>query len=243
MTDASNRHVRLNQGVLARAERQALEWMARRLPDAITPDHLSGLGLASMAFAGLAFAAFQWNGRLGAVAVVAALTANWLGDSLDGTLARVRRTERPRYGYYVDHVIDLAGTAFLFAGIASSGLMTPLIAVALLAAYLLVSAETYLATHATGVFRMSFFGFGPTELRLVLAAGAVRAATGGASISISGLGSMQLFDAGAIVAIGGLAAAFVVSAAGNMRALYLAEPVGRAPGRADMEVRASESLY
>jgi phosphatidylglycerophosphate synthase len=225
MTDASNRHIRLNRGVLARAERQALEWIARRLPNAITPDHLSALGLASMACAGLAFAAFQQSERMAAVAVVAALATNWLGDSLDGTVARVRRTERPRYGYYVDHVIDLAGAAFLFGGIASSGLMNPLIAVALLAAYLLVSAETYLATHATGIFRMSFFGLGPTELRLVLAAGAVRAAADSASIAIGGLGSMQLFDAGAIVAIAGLAAAFVVSAVGNVRALHRAEPV------------------
>ena len=226
MTDASNRHVRLNQGVLARAERHALEWMARRLPDAVSPDHLSALGLVSMACAGLAFAAFQWSDRMAAVVIVAALATNWLGDSLDGTVARVRRTERPRYGYYVDHVIDLAGAAFLLAGIAWSGLMNPVLAVALLAAYLLVSAEIYLATHATRRFRMSFFGFGPTELRLVLAAGAVAAADG-ASITIGALGSVQLFDAGAIVAIGGLTTAFVVSAAGNARALYLAEPVPR----------------
>jgi archaetidylinositol phosphate synthase len=224
MTDRSNPHSRVNRAVLARAERHALEWIARRLPEAITPDLLSALGLFSMACAGLAFAAFQWADRAAAAGVVAALFANWLGDSLDGTVARVRGIERPRYGYYIDHVIDLAGAAFLFIGIACSGLMSPLIAVALLAAYLLVSAETYLATHATGVFRMSFFGFGPTELRLVLAAGAIKAA-GSASITIGGLGSVQLFDAAAIVAIGGLAAAFVVSAVGNARSLSLAEPV------------------
>jgi archaetidylinositol phosphate synthase len=237
MTDASNRHVRLNRGVLARAERQALEWLARRLPDAITPDHLSALGLISMAGAGIAFASFQWSDRLAAAAVVAALASNWLGDSLDGTVARVRGAERPRYGYYVDHVIDLAGTAFLFAGMAWSGLMSPVIAVALLAAYLLVSAETYLATHATGTFRMSFFGFGPTELRLVLAAGAVKAAAGGASISLGGLEHVQLFDAGAIVAIGGLAAAFIISATGNTRALYLAEPVRKNGCHAGLRTR------
>ena len=183
-----------------------------------------------MACAGLAFASFQWADRAAAIGVAAALFANWLGDSLDGTVARVRRIERPRYGYYVDHVMDLAGTAFLFAGIASSSLMSPLLAVVLLAAYLLVSAETYLATHATSVFRMSFFGIGPTELRLLLVAGAVKAA-GGATVAIGGVGSVKLFDAGAIIAIGGLAAAFIVSAVGNTRALYLAEPAARGSGR------------
>jgi hypothetical protein len=134
--------------------------------------------------------------------------------------------ERPRYGYYVDHVIDLAGATCIFAGIACSGLISPLLGIVLLAAYLLVSAETYLATHATGVFLMSRFGVGVTELRLVLAAGAIKAA-GGASFAIGGLTNVKLFDAGAIIGIGGLAAAFIVSAVGNARALYLAEPVQR----------------
>jgi phosphatidylglycerophosphate synthase len=226
MTDRSNPHIRSNRAVLAQAERQALEWIARRLPDAITPDLLSAFGLFSIACAGLAFASFQWTERAAAAGVVAALIANWFGDSLDGTVARVRGIERPRYGYYVDHVIDLAGTVLLFIGIAYSGLMTPLLAVVLLAAYLLVSAETYLATHATSVFRMSFFGIGPTELRLLFVAGAVKGA-GGATVAIGGLGSVKLFDAGAIIAIGGLAAAFIVSAVGNARVLYLAEPVQR----------------
>ena len=231
MSDRSNPHIRNNQSVLAGAERRALEWMARRLPEAITPDHLSALSLLSSACAGLAFAAFQWDGRAAAAGVVAALFANWLGDSLDGTVARVRGLERPRYGYYVDHVIDLAGAACIFAGIACSGLISPLLAVVLLAAYLLVSAETYLATHATGVFLMSRFGVGVTELRLVLAAGAIKAA-GGASVAIGDRTSFKLFDAGAIIGIGGLAATFVVSAIGNARVLYLAEPLQRGAGRA-----------
>jgi phosphatidylglycerophosphate synthase len=230
MGDSSNRHTRWNRSVLAQTERRALEWIARRLPEAVTSDHLSALGLASMAGAGLAFAAFRWtDGDAAAAGVAIALAANWVGDSLDGTVARVRHTERPRYGYYVDHVIDLTGAAFLFGGIACSGLINPLLAVALLAAYLLVSAEIYLATHSTGVFRMSFFGFGPTELRIVLAAGAFKAA-GGATVTAG----LRLFDAGAMVAIAGLVAAFVVSAVRNTHALYAAEPVPRAdaPGAA-----------
>ena len=230
MSDGSNPHIRNNRSILAALERRALIWMARRLPEAIKPDHLSALSLFSAACTGLAFAAFQWDGRAAAAGLVAALFANWFGDSLDGTVARVRGIERPRYGYYVDHVIDLTGSAFIFTGIAYSGLMTPLLAVILLAAYLLVSAETYLATHATSVFRMSFFGIGPTELRLLLAAGAIKAA-GDPSVAIGGLGSVKLFDVGGIIAIGGLAAAFVVSAIGNARVLYLAEPLERQDDR------------
>jgi phosphatidylglycerophosphate synthase len=215
----------LNEGLLAGSERRLLEWIARRLPDWLTSDHLSALGLAAMAAAGAAFAAFAWSAGAAAWAVVAALAANWFGDSLDGTVARVRGTERPRYGYYVDHVIDLAGTAFLIIGMAWSGLMSPLLASSLLGAYLLVCAETYLATHATGVFRMSFVGFGPTELRVLLAIGAVQAAHG-ASVTIAGY-ALRLFDVGATVAIAGLAVTFIVSAAQTTRALYRAEPVQR----------------
>ena len=105
--------------------------------------------------------------------MVLCLLLNWFGDSLDGTVARVRDQQRPRYGYYVDHVIDLAGTALLFAGLAASGYMSPMIATLVVAAFFLVSAETYLATHARGVFKMAFIGVGPTELRILLAAGAI----------------------------------------------------------------------
>src|SRR5690606_26952751 len=104
---------------------------------------------------------------------VLCLALNWFGDSLDGTVARVRRQERPRYGYYVDHVIDLTGVALLFGGAAASGYMGPFVALLVVAGYYLVSAESFLSTHARGVFNMSFAGFGPTELRIVLAIGVV----------------------------------------------------------------------
>ena len=217
------RHIREHTSVLASVERRTLVWIATRLPAWITSDHLSVLGLTSMLAVGIGFVAFRVTPWAAAVVVVA-LAANWFGDSLDGTVARVRGQERPRYGFYVDHVIDLLGTAFLFGGLACSGLMSPLLAVTLLASYAIVCAETYLATHAAGVFRMSFLGFGPTELRLVLAAGALKA-TDGAGISLAGAVDVRLFDAGAVIAILGLAVAFVVSAARNMRALHRAEPL------------------
>ncbi len=216
-------HRREHYSVLAAAERRLLVWLAVRMPPWLNSDHLTLLGLTSMMMAGAAFAAVRltpWS----AVVVIAALVANWFGDSLDGTLARVRDQQRPRYGFYVDHVIDLAGTACLLAGLACSSFMSPVVALALLGAYLLVAAESYLATHTVGVFRISCFGFGPTELRIILAIGAVEMIQN-PWVSIGSLPPMRLFDVGGIVAIVGLAVVFVVSAVRNTVALYRAEPL------------------
>jgi phosphatidylglycerophosphate synthase len=226
-------HIREHRSLLAAAERRLLVYVARRLPEWVTSDHLSLLGLLAMPAASLAFVAIPHT-AWGVPALVAALGANWFGDSLDGTLARVRDQQRPRYGYYVDHVIDIAGTVMLFAGIAASGAMTPAVALALLSAYLCVAAESYLATHAVGVFRISFAGFGPTELRIVLAVG------GAALVDhqwIEFLGSrVRLFDVGGGFAIAGLIVAFVVSAVRNAGELYRAEPL---PQRAARKERAA----
>jgi phosphatidylglycerophosphate synthase len=219
-------HVREQMSMLAALEKRALVWMARRLPQRVTSDHLTILSLVSMAAAGLSAAAFQLT-PWAAGAAIACLVANWFGDSLDGTVARVRDQQRPRYGYYVDHVIDLAGITLLATGLACSGLMSPLIALGLLASYLLVSAESYLATHATGVFRISFLGFGPTELRIVLGIGFLKAAQT-PFVTIGGLESVRLFDLGGVVAMTGLAAVFVASAVRNTRALFVAEPIPEA---------------
>lgn len=218
----SAEHVRENLGILARLEKRALVWMAARLPRAVNSDHLSALGLAAISAAGLSFAAFPLT-RWAALGVAASLAVNWFGDSLDGTVARVRRQQRPRYGFYVDHVIDIAGSAVLFAGLACSGLMSPGVALATLAAYLLVSAESYLATHAAGIFRMSFLGFGPTELRILLAVGALKAAVS-PWVSIGGGTRVLLFDIGGVMGVAGLLIAFIAASIRNTRALYIADP-------------------
>jgi archaetidylinositol phosphate synthase len=210
-------------GLLATHEKRVLVWLASKLPARVSSDHLSGLGLAAMLAAGLSFAALRLT-PWAAIGVILALGVNWFGDSLDGTVARVRDQQRPRYGFYVDHVIDLAGTTCLIAGLACSGLMSPLSAALVLAAYLLVSAEIFLATHAMGVFRMSFLGFGATELRIALAVGTVVAADEPA-ISVMGLGVVRLFDVGGAVAAAVLVSAFTISAVRHTRALYEAEPV------------------
>lgn len=222
-------HARDNRSVLAAGEQRLLIWMAGRLPGRVSSDHLSALGFVGMLGAGFAFA-LAGTHRWALPLVVVALAINWFGDSLDGTLARVRNQQRPRYGYYVDHALDVLGTSVLFSGLAYGGLMTPTVAMALLAAYFAVMAEVFLATHVRGVFRMSFWGFGPTELRLVLSLGAL-ALLRDPRVVIGDLGPFQLFDVGAVVAIAGMALTFLVSSARTTRALYLAEPLDR-PGPA-----------
>jgi archaetidylinositol phosphate synthase len=218
-------HVRDHRSVLASAEKRVLLWIAVRLPRAVRSDHLSAVGFVSMLMVGASFAAFRIS-NVAAVGVVVFLAANWFGDSLDGTVARVRGEERPTYGYYLDHVLDLGGTAALMTGLACSGLMQPLIAAAVLGAYLLVAAETFLATHALRVFRMAQFGVGPTELRVLLAAGALRAMYSPA-VSWRLVGTFRLFDIAGVCAIVGLTALFVISGVHNVQLLYRAEPLPR----------------
>ena len=215
-------HVRQHNSILAAAEKRTLIWIAGRLPRWINSDHLSALGLAAMAGAGVSFVVAATDPIAGASLVVLCLLLNWFGDSLDGTVARVRDQQRPRYGYYVDHVIDLAGTGLLFTGLALSGFMSPMIATLVVAAFFLVSAETYLATHARGVFKMALFGVGPTELRVLLAAGAL-ALINTPTVNLLGLGQVRLWDLGGVIGAIGMIGAFVVSSARNVRALYLEE--------------------
>ncbi len=222
MAAAIQHHTRINTGVLASAERRTLLWLASRLPPWVHSDHLTTLALAAMAGAGASFAAARyWPPAL--VLVVVALAVNWFGDSLDGTLARVRKQERPRFGYYVDHVLDIGGISLLMAGMAASGLMSPLIGLTLLAAYLLVSAEVFLATAVNGVFRLTFMRLGPTELRILLSLGAL-VALKSPVVTPFGMAPFFLFDVGGAIGIVGLVVAFIVSASRTTLALYRAEP-------------------
>ncbi|WP_396625178.1 CDP-alcohol phosphatidyltransferase family protein [Luteitalea sp.] len=218
-------HARQNDSALASVEKRLLIWIARRLPRAIGPDHLTALGMLSMLGVGAAFAASSIEPRL-LYLVPILLALNWFGDSLDGTVARVRDEQRPRYGYYVDHVVDIVGAVALFSGLALSGGMQPVIALALLVAYVAAMAEVFLATHVMRVFRLASFGFGPTELRIVLAVGAI-ALIGRPTVAVPLLGRVPLFDVGGVVAIVGIGAAFVTSAVRIARQLAREEQVRR----------------
>lgn len=222
-TDSFKDAVRSNTGLLAGAERRALVWLAGRVPASINSDHLTGLALFSMFMVGVSFAVSSRTTRA-LWWVVVWLALNWLGDSLDGTLARVRKQQRPRYGFYVDHIFDSFGALFVLGGLALSGWMTPLVSATVLVAYFLLSIEIYLATYCLGRFDMSHWGLGPTELRIVLAVGTlvlfVRPI-----VSIDGR-RVALFDVGGVVAAAGMTLTAIVAMARHVRALYVAEPVG-----------------
>ena len=212
--------VRVQDSLLASLEKRCLIWLAARMPRPVNSDHLTALAGVSMLGAGLCY----WHGSPGGlIAAVLLLAANWFGDSLDGTLARVRRHERPRYGYYVDHVLDAVSILFILAGLVLGGHMSASLGGAFLLAYYLVMIEIALAAHSVGTFRISSWKFGPTELRIFLAAGTLRLLWTN-EVSIAGARYL-LFDVGGAVAVAGLVLTFVASAVGNTVALYRSEPL------------------
>jgi archaetidylinositol phosphate synthase len=205
---------------LAKLEKQALVWLAHRMPAWVNSDHLTLLGFLAMFVAGLYYWVASFD-RMGLIGVIVALAVNWFGDSLDGTLARERKRQRPRYGFYVDHITDAFGTAFLMIGLALSGYMSPSIALGLLIVYFLLSIEVYLATYTIGTFHLSFWKFGPTELRLLLCVGNL-ALFRWPVVGLFGY-RFLLFDVGGAVGIVGMTAMAVTAAVRHTRLLYQAE--------------------
>jgi phosphatidylglycerophosphate synthase len=207
------------EGLTARAERRLLIGIARRLPRWVTPAGLTVLGAVGMAGAGLLYALVPFT-RLALLGVNFSLAVNWLGDGLDGTLARVRHCQRPRHGFYVDHLVDGVGAVVLMAGLAASHLVSSALVWAALMVYLLMQLHIALKAHATGVFQISFGGVGGTEVRLVLIAlnsmlvvlPELRSALGGRLLDlVLGTGTAML------------AAAILVDAIGTARRLDHAE--------------------
>jgi archaetidylinositol phosphate synthase len=158
---------RINRSLTATAEKRLLCWIAERAPRWLTSDQLTLLGLSAQIAAGLGYAAVRHH-RLALLFVIVCIVLNWLGDSLDGTLARVRCRQRPRYGFYVDHMVDLFGAVALMAGLGCSGLVHWPVSVAMLVTFLLLSSESYLATYTLERFQLSQGLFGPTEIRILL---------------------------------------------------------------------------
>lgn len=198
-----------------------LVWIAVRLPLRVTSDQLTCLGLGAMFLACAGYFLARWH-PLGFLLATLALALNWFGDSLDGTVARVRNQQRPRYGFYVDHVIDSIGAVLLMSGLALSGCLDWRIAAAMLVGFLLLSIESYLASYTLAVFRMSFWRFGPTEIRILLAAGNL-ALWWNSRATV--LGRFRLFDLGGIVASALMLAMFLASAARHTAQLYRAERI------------------
>jgi archaetidylinositol phosphate synthase len=211
---------RKQESFLAPIEKPCLIWLAQHAPSWVNSDHLTALGLVALLGAGLGY----WWARsnpAGLYVVIVCLALNWLGDSLDGTLARVRNRQRPRYGFYVDHVVDAFGALFLLGGLALSGYMSEWIALGLLIAYLMLSIEVYLATYALGTFHISFWKMSPTELRILLAIGNIVLLIQ-PDAGITGTG-WRLFDIGGLAGMIGMTVMLLLSATKHTRALYDAE--------------------
>jgi archaetidylinositol phosphate synthase len=213
---------RQQNGLLARVEKHALQWLAQRTPNRITADHLTATGFAALFLAGLFYCLSRSN-PLFLHLVNCCLFVNWLGDSLDGTVARHRHQQRPRYGFYVDHLVDAMGSLFLLSGLALSGYMSREVGFALLIVYYLLCINVYLATYTLGKFKISFASFSPTELRLLLGIGNIvllyRPQT-----RLFGQ-TYLLYDVGGIIAIFLMLAVLITSTVRNTKLLYQAEKI------------------
>jgi archaetidylinositol phosphate synthase len=205
--------------LLARPETRVLEWIARRLPRWVMPDHLTALGV--LAAVGIA-AAYALSNRDPAWLWAASglLVVHWLGDSLDGTLARVRRSERPRYGYYLDHLVDAIATALIGIGLGLSPYMLLATGMVIVIAYLVLSINTYLETKVFGVFSLGYGRLGPTEARVGLIALNTLIVLGMAPV----VGGLSVLDVALLVVAAAMVVAMTASAFRNLRSLARLEP-------------------
>src|SRR5215471_9072880 len=211
---------RVHRSFLAAAEKRTLVWIAERMPARVNSDHLTVLGFAAQIATGVCYALAVHDRRM-LLAAIVCLAVNWFGDSLDGTLARVRQRQRPRYGFYVDHITDSIGATAMMTGLALSGYMHPVIAIGLLIAFLLLSIQSYLATHTLGEFHLSFWHFGPTELRILLVMGNLALFRWEWVMG----GRFRLFDLGGAIGLAGMIAMLVFFTAKNTARLYREERI------------------
>jgi archaetidylinositol phosphate synthase len=211
---------RIQESVLAALEKRLLLWLAERIPSRLNSDHLTVLGFAAQLLTGISYALARFD-KLWLIVGIGFMVLNWFGDSLDGTLARVRNQQRPRYGFYVDHILDSIGSVALMGGLALSGYMSPALAISLLVLFLLLSIQSYLAAYTLGEFRMSFWSFGPTELRLLLVAGNLALFRWQTILH----GHYRLFDFGGAIGIAGMSAMLIFFTIKNIVRLYQEERI------------------
>lgn len=217
---------RLNHSLTASAERRALQWMAQQAPQWLTSDQLTILGFTAQLGAGLSYALTRYDRHALLIAILC-IALNWVGDSLDGTLARERRQQRPRYGFYVDHVVDIFGAAALMLGLGFSGLLHWQIAFAMLVAFLLLSGESYLAAYTLTRFEMSQALFGPTEIRLLLIAGNLAVIRSPFATLVGH--RLLLFDLGGFIGAAAMLTIAIAVTLRHTRQLYRAEPLPHKP--------------
>jgi archaetidylinositol phosphate synthase len=213
---------RVNQSLTASIERRILHWLAERAPRCLTSDQLTLLGFIAQIAAGIFYALARYN-HLALLAVILCLALNWLGDSMDGTLARVRHQQRPRYGFYVDHMVDAFGSIALMCGLGCSGFLHWPVAIAMLIAFLLLSCESYLATYTLSCFHLSQGIFGPTEIRILLILGNLALLRSPYSTLFGH--KMLLFDLGGSIAAVFMFATAIVTTMRHTAQLYREEPL------------------
>jgi archaetidylinositol phosphate synthase len=221
-TNAFAEATRIQRSLIAAAEKRTLIWLAGRTPAWINSDHLTALGFASQCLAGMCYALSRLNPHMLVVGIVC-LGLNWLGDSLDGTLARVRNRQRPRYGFYLDHIADTVASFFLMSGLAVSGYVHLAIAFGMLVAFLMLSIEAYLATYTLGRFQLSYWKLGPTEIRILLAIGNL-ALLRNPVITIFSR-KVLLFDFGGLIAIAGMTCMLIASTIRHIAQLHNEERI------------------
>lgn len=219
---------RIQDNLLARSERRLLTWICARLPRWVTPDMLTGIGMigALMIFAGYLASnlAEEWLWI-----AIAGYAVQWFGDSTDGSLARYRRIERPRYGYFLDHSCDGLATALVVMGIGLSPFVTLEVALVALAGYLLMSIHAFLSVRVVGELRLSYLNAGPTELRFLLIGLTLAMMAFGTGPGL--FGRVSGFDLFVGFAGGLLIALFIYQTAVTARRLAIEEPRPRPGGR------------
>ncbi len=213
---------RVNVSLTANAEKRVLVWMAERTPRWVTSDRLTVMGLLAQVGAGAFYVVSRFE-RGGLLGVVLCIVLNWLGDSLDGTLARVRQMQRPRYGFYVDHMVDVFGALALMGGLACSDMVHWQVAIAMLVMFLVLSSESFLATYTLGRFEMSQGIFGPTEIRILLVVGNI-ALMHSRYATVFGH-RLLLFDVGGVIAAVVMLAMALRVTWRHTRMLYAEEPL------------------
>jgi archaetidylinositol phosphate synthase len=213
---------RIQESILSGVERKVLLWLAEHTPEWINSDHLTLIGFLGQVMAGVSYVMAHWH-RWGLVMATLFLALNWFGDSLDGTLARFRNKQRPRYGFYVDHIIDTFAAFAMMGGLACSGYVHPYVALGMLIAFLMLSIEVYLTTYTIGKFQLSYWKFGPTEIRILLGIGNI-VLLYRPMVHIFGL-HQRLFDVGGVIAIAGMGIMLVISTIRHTAQLYREERI------------------
>lgn len=186
-------HERINDIFLGPLERPALQWLAAHMPSWVMPDTLTAVGVLGAIVIMVSYwltnydKAFLWLASLW-------LVINWFGDSLDGTLARYRKIQRPKYGFFVDHTVDAFNEVLIILGLGLSPYVKFDIALLALVGYLLMSVQTFIRTCVSGVFQISYGKIGPTEVRvIVIAANTLMFFIGNPSIELP-LGTTSVYD-------------------------------------------------